>query len=135
MYGRGTDYFNLIKEHGLEGIVLKKADSKYQINKRSNDWLRVIHYQYADAVVTGSRKEEFGLLLGLEEEGKIKPVGVMEFMNPDARKWLYDSYRDYIHDENTKIIFLESKIKCRVKFRNYTKGGKLRIPSFVEYIS
>jgi DNA ligase 1 len=37
MYGRGTDYFNLIKEQGLEGIVLKKADAKYQINKRSND--------------------------------------------------------------------------------------------------
>ncbi|MBT2639435.1 hypothetical protein [Bacillus sp. ISL-39] len=41
-YGRGTDYFNLIKEQGLEGIVLKKADAKYQINKRSNDWLKVI---------------------------------------------------------------------------------------------
>jgi DNA ligase 1 len=56
MYGRGTDYFNLIKEQGLEGIVLKKADAKYQINKRSNDWLKVIHYQYADAIVTGIRK-------------------------------------------------------------------------------
>jgi len=29
----------------LEGIVQKKADSKYQINKRSHDWLKVINYQ------------------------------------------------------------------------------------------
>lgn len=95
MYGSGTDYFNLVKEHGLEGIVLKKADSKYQINKRSHDWLKVIHYRYADAFVTGIRKEEFGLLLALEEEGKVRSAGVMEFMNPDARKTFYDSYRDY----------------------------------------
>jgi DNA ligase 1 len=135
LYGRGTDYFNLVKEQGLEGIVLKKADSKYQINKRSNDWLKVIHYQYADAFVTGIRKEEFGLLLGLEEGGAIKPAGIMEFMSPAAKKMLYDSYRDYILDENNKFIFLDPKIKCRVKFRNYTKDGNLRIPSFVEYIS
>lgn len=135
MYGRGNDYFNVVKEQGLEGIVLKKADSKYQINKRSNDWLKVINYQFADAFVTGIRKEEFGLLLGLEESGKIKPAGIMEFMNPAAKKLLYDSYRDYILDENNKFIFLDTKIKCRVKFRNYTKDGKLRIPSFVEYIS
>lgn len=135
MYGRGNDYFNLVKEQGLEGIVLKKADSKYQINKRSHDWLKVINYQYDDAVITGIRKEEFGLLLGLEEEGKIRPAGVMGFMNPAARQSLYDSYRDYIVDEDNKFIYLDPKIKCRVKFRNYTKEGKLRIPTFVEYIS
>ena len=44
-------------------------------------------------------------------------------------------YRDYIMEENKKFIFLDPKIKCRVKFRNYTKAGLLRIPSLVEYIS
>lgn len=28
MYGNGEAYFNLVKEHGLEGIVLKRADSR-----------------------------------------------------------------------------------------------------------
>lgn len=135
MYGKGRDYFNLVKEEGLEGIVLKKADSKYQINKRSRDWIKVINYQYADAVITGMRKNEFGILLGLEEGNTIKPAGMMEFMNPAARKMFYDSYQDYIMEENKHFIFLNPKMKCRVKFRNYTKDGKLRIPSFVEYIS
>jgi DNA ligase-1 len=135
MYGNAEAYFNLVKENGLEGIVLKNADSKYQIDKRSKDWLKVINYQYADAFITGLRKDEFGLLLGIEEDNKIKPAGVMEFITAQDRKTFYNSYKDLVLDENEKFIFLDPKLKCRVKFRNYTKDGKLRIPSFVEYIS
>lgn len=135
MYGSGESYFDLIKQNGLEGIVLKRANSTYQINKRSHDWLKVINYQYANAVITGMRKDDFGLLLAVEEDGKLKPGGIMEFMTPVAKKHFYLHYPDLIVDENKKFIFLDPKIKCRVKFRNYTKAGLLRIPSFVEYIS
>lgn len=40
--GFGIEYFNLVKEQGLEGIVSKRKDSTYQINRRSHDWLKVI---------------------------------------------------------------------------------------------
>ncbi|MED3687305.1 RNA ligase family protein [Peribacillus butanolivorans] len=135
MYGNSPAYFDLVKQQGLEGIVQKKANSQYQINKRSHDWLKVINYQYTDAVITGLRKDEFGLLLGIEENDRIKPAGIMEFVTPAARKQFYSQYQDLIVDENNKFIYLDPKIKCRVKFRNYTKNGLLRIPSFVEYIS
>lgn len=135
MYGNGPAYFELVKQQGLEGIVQKKANSKYQIGKRSHDWLKVINYQYTDAVITGLRKDEFGLLLGIEENNQIKPAGIMEFVTPAARKQFYSQYQDLIVDENKNFIFLEPKIKCKVKFRNYTSTGLLRIPSFIEYIS
>ena len=44
-------------------------------------------------------------------------------------------YRYYIMEENKKFIFLDPKILCRVKFRNYQKRDYLTIPTFVEYIS
>ncbi|UOR14160.1 ATP-dependent DNA ligase [Halobacillus amylolyticus] len=135
VHGHGKAYFDIVKQNGLEGIVHKRADSKYQIKKRSQDWIKVINYQQTDAVIMGARKGEFGLLLGIEERDRIKPVGVMEFMNPDAKKQLYSRYRDLITEENENFIFIEPKIKCRVKYRNYTKKGLLRIPSFIEYIS
>ncbi|WVN13382.1 hypothetical protein V2I71_12670 [Peribacillus frigoritolerans] len=131
----GEAYFDLIQQHGLEGIVLKRANSKYQINKRSKDWLKVINYQYTDVFITGFRKNQFGLLLGIEEGNNIKPAGVMEFMNTAAREQFYNLHSHLIIDENKKFVFIEPSIKCKVKFRNYTKAGFLRIPSFVEYIS
>lgn len=83
------------------------------------------------------KKGEFGLLLGIEDKGRIKPAGVMEFMNPQAKKQFYSQYRDLVLEENKKYIYLDldPKIKCKVKFRNYTKKGLLRIPSFLEYTS
>jgi DNA ligase 1 len=70
MFWSGDAYFNLVKDHGLEGIVMKRADSSYQINKRSKDWIKVINYQFTDAYIIGAKKDEFGLLLGLEKGKK-----------------------------------------------------------------
>ncbi|MEK5364109.1 hypothetical protein MHB45_27355 [Peribacillus sp. FSL K6-5616] len=42
MYGNGPTSFELVKQQGLEGIVQKKANSKYQIGSRSHDWIKVI---------------------------------------------------------------------------------------------
>ncbi|PAK36734.1 hypothetical protein [Peribacillus simplex] len=135
MHSNGEAYSDVIQQHGLEGIVLKRANSKYQINKRSQDWLKVINYHYTDVFITGFRKDEFGLLLGIEEDNNIKPAGVMEFMNTAERKQFHNLNSHLIIDENNKFVFIEPSIKCKVKFRNYTKAGFLRIPSFVEYIS
>jgi DNA ligase 1 len=135
LLGNAEAYFNLTKENDLEGIVMKKANSRYQIGKRSDDWLKVINYQYADAYITGLRKDEFGLLLGLEDGQRIRAAGTMEFMGAPDRAKFYRDYKDLIVDENKKFIFLKPEMRCRVKFRNFTKDGMLRIPSFVEFIS
>ncbi|WP_137743371.1 ATP-dependent DNA ligase [Robertmurraya siralis] len=133
--GNAEAYFDLVKQQGLEGIVMKSVNSKYQVGKRSNDWLKVINYQYATVYISGLRKDEFGLLLSVEENGKLKYKGIMEFVTPVAKKEFYKQYRELITKENDKFIYLDPKIKCKVKFRNYTKAGLLRIPSFVEYVS
>lgn len=130
LYGNGAAYFNLVKEQDLEGIVLKKANSKYQIDKRSKDWLKVINYQYDDILITGMRKDEFGLLLAFDDPNN--HAGVMEFMPPKDRMNFYSMRK--IINENDKYAYIEP-IKCRVKYRNLTKKGKLRIPSFVEWVS
>lgn len=129
MVGHANAYFDLVKQQDLEGIVMKKADTTYQINKRSNDWLKVINYQYDTIQITGLRKGEFGLLLSFMDG---KYAGIMEFVPPQERKQLYSMMK--VLDENDKFKYIKP-IECRVKYRNLTKEGKLRIPSFVEWAS
>lgn len=128
MRGNATAYFDLVRENHLEGIVLKKSDSVYDIGKRSYNWLKVINYQYEDVYITGIRKDEFGLLLSFLDG---KPAGLMEFMPPEDRRKFYSMYK--IHSETDKFKFIEP-LKCRVKYRNLTRQKKLRIPSFVEWL-
>ncbi|MEH7116881.1 RNA ligase family protein [Neobacillus vireti] len=130
--GNAEQYFELIKQHDLEGIVQKRADSTYQINRRSHDWLKVINYKYEDVFISGVRKDEFGLLLNFENGNY---AGLMEFMAPAERKTFYKQYRDFIIEENDKFVYLDPKLKVKVKYRNLTKKGLLRIPSFVEWVS
>jgi DNA ligase 1 len=127
--GNGEQYFELIKQHELE-IVQKKANSKYQINKRSHDWLKVINYHYENVYISGLRKDEFGLLLKFEDG---KYAGLMEFMPTPNRKEFYKQYGDFVVEENDKFVYLDPKLKLKVKYRNLTKKGLLRIPSFVEW--
>ncbi|KAA6451362.1 ATP-dependent DNA ligase [Bacillus swezeyi] len=125
--GHATDYFELVRENKIEGIVMKRADSSYTENKRSNRWLKVVNYEYTDVFITGLRKEDNALLLSYLDG---QYAGIMEFMPYDARRRLH-SERVNI-EETEKYVYIEP-IGCRVKHRFKTKNGLLRIPSFHEW--
>lgn len=127
--GHGIQYFNLVKQQELEGIVLKRSDSTYQINKRSNDWIKVINYQYANVLISGIRKDKFGAVLSFEDG---KYAGVMEFIPISEKKKLYSVMKKI--DETDKLIKIEP-VKCQIKYRNLTSSGLLRIPSLYSPIS
>lgn len=130
--GAGIEYYNAVKERGLEGIVLKKANSIYRPDSRPNFWLKVINYQYKEIFISGLRKNKFGILLSFEDG---RPAGVLEFMKPKDRKILYTLYRELIIKEDDKFIYLKPVLKGKVKYRNLTSKGLLRIPSFEQWIS
>lgn len=123
--GSGIPLFELIKEQNLEGIVLKKKDSSYEIGKRSYSWLKVINYQYINVIVNGYRKGDFGWLLSYEDG---RYAGIMELGVPsEVRKKIYQMPKK---DEYDKFVFIEP-LSCYVKYRNITKAGLLRIPSYI----
>jgi DNA ligase-1 len=85
----------------------------------------MINYQYANVIVIGYRKDKFGWLLSYEDG---RYAGIMELGVPkDARKKIYQMDKK---DENDKFVFIES-LSCYVKYRNITKTGLLRLPSYV----
>ncbi|MEM5009353.1 ATP-dependent DNA ligase [Niallia taxi] len=130
--GNATQYFELVKQQGLEGIVQKKDNSTYEINNRSHSWLKVINYQYETVKVAGLRKDEFGVLVNFVDG---RYAGILEFMPKVERAKLYRQHADLIISENDKFIYLDPQLRIKVKYRNLTKKGLLRIPSFVEWIS
>ncbi|WP_223591092.1 ATP-dependent DNA ligase [Neobacillus bataviensis] len=128
--GRGEAYFDAIKAQSLEGIVLKRKDSRYEVGKRSHSWLKVINYQYADVFVVGYRKQpkDFGWLLQFNDG---RYAGVMELGVPAKERTKI--YRAPIVSETDDFAYI-NPIKCRVKYRNLTKAGLLRLPGFVEWV-
>ncbi|MCY8102343.1 MULTISPECIES: RNA ligase family protein [Bacillus] len=125
--GHAIDYFRLACNNKIEGIVMKRVDSTYAENKRSDRWLKVVNYEYTDVLITGLRKEDNGLLLSYLDG---QYAGIMEFMPYDARRRFHSVRKEV--NETDKYVYIEP-IRCRVKHRYKTKNGLLRIPSFHEW--
>ncbi|MFD0717278.1 ATP-dependent DNA ligase [Paenibacillus sp. GCM10027626] len=127
--GNGTDLFDVIKTHNLEGIDAKRKDSVY-VGRRSANWLKIINYQYAEVHIAGYRKGEFGWLAHIDG----KPAGIIEAMSAVHRKELYSAAKSLVTGEDRNFVYLQPAIKARVRFRNYYKSGMLRMPEFVEFV-
>ncbi|SFM48122.1 DNA ligase-1 [Paenibacillus sp. 1_12] len=131
----GNALFGAIKARNMEGIVAKKKESVY-VSKRSSNWLKIINWTYADVYITGCLKQEFGWLAAVHGDGgRLRPAGVIKLGVPPIAKKAFKSVVEplVIGEDNTNV-YLEPKIRIRVKMRNWTQAGLLRAPSFVEFI-
>ena len=52
----GDSLFEATRDHGLEGIMAKKRDSKYTPGKRSDNWYKIKVRQSSEAVIIGYTK-------------------------------------------------------------------------------
>ena len=130
--GQGKGFFEAIKKQHLEGIVLKKANSKYCPGSRSVQWLKAINYSYENVYITGYKKAGFGWLLAFENG---RPAGLMELGIPnEARNAVRLLISELKVSESKDYIYFRPALKCMVKYRNLTKAGLLRLPSFVKFM-
>jgi DNA ligase 1 len=67
----------------------------------------------------------------LRENGKLRTAGVLELgTSPTERKAFYRVASSIIKEENNAYVYIEQKIKARVKIRNCTRNNMLRTPAF-----
>jgi len=79
----GEAFYRVCRERGLEGIIAKRKDSRYQIGKRTRTWLKIKALKTIDCVIAGvtvgegNRADTFGaLILGVyDETGDLRCVG------------------------------------------------------------
>lgn len=126
----GVSLFDAIQLKKLEGIVAKKKCSKY-VGRRDANWIKIINYTYAECQIAGYRKNQFGWLLKYQD----RMVGVLELAVPSPHKnAFYGVSKALVTGEDRNFVYVEPKIKARVRFRNWTRAGILRTPEFVQFV-
>lgn len=144
---RGTDFFAMAEQQGLEGIMAKRADSKYKEGLRSKLWLKVKTHQRQEVVIggytepKGSRKHIGALVMGVYENGKLCYVGHTGGGIPP--KQLEPLKQQLIKLErktspfgnqfkpNAPVHWATPKLVAEVSFAEWTKDGHMRQPIFV----
>jgi bifunctional non-homologous end joining protein LigD len=145
----GVAFFNAAKKKGLEGIVAKQAESRYQAGVRSKQWLKIKIHLTQDCVITGftapRRSRQFfgSLILGVYDKNKLIYVGHSGggFGGQDIGQ-IYDRLKPLISKkspfevkppEDQPITWVKPKLVCEVAFTSWTKAGILRQPIFIRF--
>ncbi|OME86541.1 MULTISPECIES: ATP-dependent DNA ligase [Paenibacillus] len=132
--GAGEALFEQMVSRKLEGMVGKRKNSLY-VSRRSPAWQKVINWSYTDVIITGYRKNEFGLLAAVQNEsGGLRPAGIVEYATQATRKEFYSKSLSLVTGEDKNFVHLTPVIRGRVKFRNWFKSGMLRTPVLTELI-
>jgi len=81
LHTEGRALWEATREHGLEGVVAKRADSVYQPGRRSADWVKVPHRFTRTAAVLAWRPEKTtGASLGAVLLGAPDDDGVWRYL-------------------------------------------------------
>ncbi|WP_159469802.1 DNA ligase D [Dyadobacter sp. 3J3] len=158
MDARGTEFFEVAKSMGLEGIIAKRSDSIYRPGDRSKNWLKIKVKKRQEVVIAGYTRNEgtpkafSALLLGVYEDGKLQYVGkvgtgfntkqqkeMLELFKPlITKKSPFQQIPDYNkpsrfrpNPPDASATWLEPKLVCEINFAEITEDGVFRHPSFV----
>jgi DNA ligase D-like protein (predicted ligase) len=143
--GQGEEYYRAAVAQGLEGVMAKKKDSRYEPGIRSGAWLKIRADRSCDCVIagytagSGGRSPAFGaLLLGLYENGKLIPVGKVGTGFSDRLLGeLMEKFAPLVTAEpqlpgiSGRVVWLEPVLVCEVGYMEVTRDRKLRIPRFL----
>lgn len=153
----GTEFFNIAKQMGLEGIIAKKADSLYYPGERSREWLKIKTSNRQEVVIGGYTKNEgsakpfSSLLVGVFRNGKLEYTGkIGTGFNTQLQKQLLQKFKSLevkrspftvVPDVNKPsrfrpnppkaiAIWVKPELVCEVSYREMTSDGVMRHPSF-----
>jgi bifunctional non-homologous end joining protein LigD len=149
-----------VRKHGLEGIIGKVADSRYEADRRSGAWIKIKTVREQEFVIggytppAGARKYFGALLVGYYEKKKLLFAGkVGTGFDTKTLAALHKKFQAERRDDcpfadlpskeggqwtqgitpgmMRKINWINPVFLCQVKFAEWTRDAKLRAPVFL----
>jgi len=132
---------------GFEGVIGKRADSRYESGKRSASWVKVKATQSAEFVIggytqgRGSRSSLGAILVGYWDAGKLRYASHVGSGFDERTLKALKARLEPLKTEklpfaekpllNAPTTWVEPKVVAEVTFANWTPDGALRAPVFL----
>jgi bifunctional non-homologous end joining protein LigD len=147
----GERLLEAAKQQRYEGVIAKKADSRYEPGRRTSQWLKIKTHSRQEFVIAGHTKGQgrragrFGsLVLGTYEGGELRYVGnvgtgftdgeidkLLKLLKPLERA---DSPFAEVPKmpkvRKGDVAWVEPRLVAEVEFVEWTHDGHLRAPSY-----
>jgi len=144
---KGEVYYEAVMQKGLEGVMAKKKNGKYEPGARTGSWLKIKKIRTCDCVIfgytkgAGARKTTFGaLILGLYgKDGNPVFVGkVGTGFSNEMLKNLLEKFEKLTTDAAPfevdiaeQVTWIKASFVCEVGYQVVTQDGRLRMPRYL----
>ncbi len=152
--GRGQGLLDATEAQGLEGIVAKRLDSRYEPGRRTGAWLKIKHTRRQELVIggwlpgEGRRTDRIGaLLMGYwtrppdgDEAPRFRYAGRVGTGFTDATLTELHGRLAPLRRDTTPFhaapklprnaVFVEPDLVAEIEFREWTGEGVMRAPSY-----
>jgi bifunctional non-homologous end joining protein LigD len=141
----GMTLFDVMKQYDMEGVVMKKLDSRYIVGEKTSQWLKVKNYRDLIAVIGGYTLNDAGVvnavLLGLyDNAGQLHYIGHTGTGKLSHQEWrqltqvlkaVPKAARPFVNkpDRGAEALWVEPTITVKIQFAEWTAGHSLRQPS------
>jgi bifunctional non-homologous end joining protein LigD len=145
----GVAVLEAARSQGLEGVVAKKHNARYEPGRRSPCWVKVRVTRRQDVVIGGWKPGEGGraghigsLLLGLQGDTGLEfaghvGTGFTQATLRDLQRRLKPLRRDTSvfatpvpREFARHAVWVEPELVCSVEFGEWTRDGRMRHPSY-----
>ena len=146
----GHALWEVVKQHGLEGMVAKNLQSKYTINGKNANWMKVKNYQDVIAVIGGvTYRNDIvnSIVLGLyDNQGQLHFIGHAGTGKLTREEWItFTRAIEPLKIHNRPFANNPARIKgvqwlkpvltVKVQFIEWPKGHSLRQPSIQAFVN
>ncbi|HKD80929.1 MAG TPA: DNA ligase D [Candidatus Angelobacter sp.] len=142
--GKGEELLQAVRAQGLEGIIAKQAQSRYE-SRRSNAWLKIKVTTQQDFVICGyleGERDYFGaLVLGYHKDAQLVYAGnVGSGFTQQSLKSVFETLKPLITTKAVltdvpkdvgEVTWVKPELVCTVKFTSWTDDNRLRAPVFL----
>lgn len=144
-----ADVLAVSQQHGLEGVVAKRLESRYEPGRRSGSWVKIKNLRHQEAVVGGWQPGEGGragqigsLLAGVQEPGGLAFAGhVGTGFSQQALRLLSERLAPLRRPASPfatpvppaqarTAVWVEPELVIEVTFTGWTRAGRMRAPSY-----
>lgn len=141
----GDALFEVTKEKGMEGIIAKNRNSKYELGGKNNSWLKIKNFQDIIAVIGGVTFRDGvvnAVLLGLyDQAGNLHYIGHAGTGKLTKEDWrTITKYIDQLKVEERPFInepersaknatWVSPQLTVKIQYMEWPKGRSIRQPS------
>lgn len=145
----GADVQAVSRQHGLEGVVAKRLQSRYEPGRRSHSWIKIKNFRRQEVVIGGWKPGEGAraggigsLLVGVHDAGQLVYSGhvgtgfTQQTLRMLAGKLMplrrdTSPFGTAVPAEDARSAqWVEPVLVAEIAFTDWTKSGRLRAPSY-----